>query len=148
MDDHQAGTVIEIPELVVSAMWAHAQTAVPDEACGLLAGRDSAVRMAYCLTNIAASPSRYTVDPTGHFGALQHAERNGWDLIGVFHSHPHGPAVPSATDIAGALEPGWHYLILGFAGRRRGELRAYRIREGAAWEEDVVTTNRRFASCS
>lgn len=127
--------MIHLPPEARAAIVAHAFWCEPNEACGLLAGIGGQVRMVYALTNVASSPVAYTVDPTEHFRALQHAERAGWDLIGVFHSHPNGPAEPSEVDRRLALAPAWHYVIVGGAGF--GELRSFRIRDGHT-EEEVV----------
>jgi len=94
--------------------------------------------MAYCLTNLDASPVSYTLDPTGHIKALHHAESNGWHLAAVFHSHPAGAAVPSATDVAGALEPEWLYIVIGMAFPGEPSVRGYRIRDGVITEEPLV----------
>ncbi len=131
--------MIQVGAAAVEAMWNHALFCHPQEACGLLAGSRSTVSMVYCLANVAAAPDRYTVEPGGHLGALRHAERNGWELIGVFHSHPQGPPVPSDYDIKGALEPAWHYVILGLDRAGHPVMRSYRIRSGEVTEEPIVT---------
>lgn len=114
----------------------HALMCHPEEACGLIAGDASgAIRMVYPLTNAEASPVRYTIDAREHFGALRHAERNGWELVGAFHSHPTTEAYPSVTDIAKAAEPEWIYLIISLMGAP--QLRAFRIVRGAVTEVDA-----------
>lgn len=106
-------TQLKLPPQARQAMLAHAAFCHPDECCGLLAGDGGGlVRFVYALTNAEPSPITYTIDAREHFGALQHAERNGWELIGAFHSHPHGPPRPSATDLARAAEPDWAYVIV------------------------------------
>jgi proteasome lid subunit RPN8/RPN11 len=117
-------------------MIAHARFADPEEACGLLAAdAGGRLRMAYCLTNLDASPTAYTIDPSEHIKALYHADGLGWHLAGVFHSHPAGAAVPSPTDVARALEPDWLYLIIGLRDPGRPEVRAFWIRDGVVVEE-------------
>ena len=115
---------------------AHCRAELPNEACGLLAGDDSGVQRVYCLANADASPVSYTIDPGGHFAALTDAEHNGWDLIGAFHSHVNAPAHPSPTDVRGAAEPDWVWLV---AGPMTGatELRAFRIRDGLITEQEL-----------
>ncbi len=107
-------TPVLLDPQVREAIVGHARWCSPHEACGLLAlDGDDRVRMAYCLTNVDASPLRFTVAPREHLGALRHAERLGWSIAGSFHSHPSAPAVPSHRDVAGALDPTWLYLIAG-----------------------------------
>ena len=117
---------------MLHAMLVHAGNELPNEACGLLAGNGDEVCFFYPLTNVASSPTRYTVDPDGHFGALQHAERNGWQLAGVFHRHPDAIAEPSAVDVEAALEPDWSHVILGVDG-----LRAWTVRGRTVEEQEI-----------
>jgi proteasome lid subunit RPN8/RPN11 len=115
------------------AIETHAENCQPDECCGLLAADPSGrIRFAYPLDSSKPSPVSFTIDPDEHFGALRHAERQGWEISGVFHSHPGGEASPSATDVAMAFDPEWVHLIL--AG---DELRAFSIRGGEVSEVEV-----------
>lgn len=118
---------------------AHAVAQYPNEACGLLAlDGDGCVRRAYCLTNVDASPVAFTVDPDEHFASLTDAEGMGWSLSGSFHSHPRTAAVPSRTDVTRALEPEWVYVLVGPVEPGPPEVRAWRIRDGVATEEEVL----------
>lgn len=131
-----SGTVafVRLPTEIRRAIVAHAEWAFPEEACGLLAADESGrMRMAYCLSNVERSASRFTVDPVEHFRAMRHAESLGWHLAGSFHSHPHSEAVPSATDLDGALDPEWVYVIAGPVGPAT-PVRCFRIVDGAATE--------------
>ena len=124
--------MIELWTEIGDAVRSHARACAPLEACGLLAGVGQRIEMAYCLDNVDLSPVRFTVDPYGHIGALRHAESNGWEIIGVFHSHPNGPARPSRSDIAGALEPEWYHLIVS-----PEQMSAFRIIDGVVLEEPI-----------
>ncbi len=122
---------------MADAILEHSSLCYPNEACGLLAGDAGGLRMVYCLTNADNSPTRFTIEPEEHFGALRHAERSGWELIGAFHSHVHGPAFPSPVDLAEAAEPEWLWIIAGPVDGST-ELRAYRIADGVATERELV----------
>jgi proteasome lid subunit RPN8/RPN11 len=126
-----------LPEPIRQAIETHARWAFPQEACGLIASDgDGDLRMAYCLTNIEQDPNRYTVDPAEHFAAQRHAERNGWQIAGAFHSHPRSAAIPSAHDVAGALDPNWIYLIAGPVGEQV-PINAFRIRSGIVTDLEI-----------
>jgi proteasome lid subunit RPN8/RPN11 len=115
----------------VEAMIRHAGFTLPDEACGLLAlDAEGDVRFVYCLTNALGSPHRFTIDAAGHYGALRHAEARGWEIAGAFHSHPEGPAYPSATDVAAAVAADWLHVIVGLADPGRPQIAAFAIRDG------------------
>ena len=130
---------MEIPRQIRDAMVAHARFCFPEEACGLLAFDDGGrVRMVYALTNTEHSPVAYTVDPSEHLKAMRHAERNGWELAGVFHSHTHSPAYPSPTDVDRAVEPGWVYVLVSLEDDERPEVRAFRIEGGSIVEVPLI----------
>jgi proteasome lid subunit RPN8/RPN11 len=63
-------------------------------------------------TNVAESARVYTIDPKEHLRAELAAERDGLEVIGVMHSHTHSEAYPSPTDVAQAVDPNWHYVIV------------------------------------
>ena len=129
---------MDLPAEIRRAMVAHASFCLPDEGCGLLAAdRAGRLRMVYCLSNGAPSPSAYTLDPGEHFRALRHAEAQGWHLAGVFHSHPRGPAIPSATDVAQALEPEWLYVVVGLEEPAASEVRGFLDQGGLVTEEPL-----------
>lgn len=94
------------------------------------------IRMAYPLTNDDASPDRFTIAPEEHFGALTHAENSGWVIGGVFHSHPRGPAVPSAIDLAQPHDPEWIHVLVGFSPRL--EVRTWSFHRGEADEIGIA----------
>jgi len=127
-----------LPTQIRDAVLAHAAFCAPEEACGLLAGdADGRLRMVYCLTNARHSPVAYTIEPEEHFRALRHAEANGWELVGAFHSHPYSEAFPSATDRRLAAEPDWIYLIASLVGPDSSRLRGYFLRNGTVEEEPL-----------
>ncbi|HSF85320.1 MAG TPA: M67 family metallopeptidase [Acidimicrobiia bacterium] len=127
---------MRVPQQIHDAILQHARFCAPLEACGLLATDGTgALRMVYCLTNVERSRRRFTVSPQEHFKALQHAERSGWSIGGVFHSHPTAPARPSVVDVAQALDPRWLYVIAGPLASP--ELRAFTIARGEVNELEV-----------
>ncbi len=124
---------------VQMAMVAHCLRGLPEEACGLLAG-DPALGAAvawYPAQNVAHSARVYTVDPLAHLRADRDAEARGLQILGVFHSHTHTDAYPSATDVAQAPDPSWHYVIVSLRDTHP-VMRSFRITEGRVEEESVV----------
>jgi proteasome lid subunit RPN8/RPN11 len=63
-------------------------------------------------------------------------EAAGLDLAAIFHSHPNGPAEPSATDVAQAYYPEAAYLILSPAAAG-WQGRAFTIADGRVTEMPV-----------
>lgn len=83
----------------------------PEEACGILAGRDGRVLQVMVIENELHDRYRYRMQPSQQLQAFQTLEAQGWELLGIFHSHPEGPPEPSPTDIAEAYYPEALHLI-------------------------------------
>ncbi len=81
-------------------MLKQAQAELPNECCGLLAGRIESgvgrVEMHYPLVNESASPSEYYAEP---FAAHKDMRIKGVDLLAIYHSHPTSEPLPSKTDL-------------------------------------------------
>lgn len=122
---------------LTTAQWqsitAHLTSELPNEACGLLAGREGRAQRVYLVANAARSPVRFSMAPEELIRAIIEIEDNGWELIGIFHSHPAGPPTPSATDIAEAYYPDSAYVICCPA-EGGWQARAFEIRDGAVRE--------------
>jgi len=120
-------------------MVGHAYDGLPEEACGLLVGRPAAGQVVRFepTENEARSAKVYTIPPLAHLKIERAAEADGFEVIGVMHSHTHTDPYPSPTDVAQAPDPSWHYLIVSL----RDEapmVRSYRIADRAITEEQVV----------
>jgi proteasome lid subunit RPN8/RPN11 len=124
-------------------MVGHCYDGLPLEACGLLAGDPvtGKVERCYPTANEAASAKLYTVPGKEFLRADRDAEDNGWQIIGVFHSHTHTDAYPSPTDVAQAPDPGWHYVLVSLKDDAP-VVRSYRIVDGKISEEPVVVERR------
>jgi len=117
---------------------------LPDEACGLLAGpvepdgRPSGwVAAVYPCRNADVSARTYTIDSQDQLKAMRAAAKRDLDIVGVYHSHTHTDAYPSATDIRQSVDPNWWYVIVGL---RHGEpdVRAWLLADGTVSEERIV----------
>ncbi len=119
-------TASRIDQRLVNAMVWHSRYEEPAEACGLLAmDAQGSIRFVYCLTNSVEATDSFTIAPHEYFGASRHAERNGWEIAGLFHSHPSGHLIPSATDRSNAPGSDWLYVIVG-----TDEARIFRLVRG------------------
>lgn len=123
---------------------AHSRDERPDEACGLLGGQDGRVEEVYPLPNAEHSPVRYLADPEAQFKAMMEIEERGWEIVAIYHSHPHSPAYPSPTDLEMAFYPDSVYLIISLADREQPRLRAFRIDGDQIEEVEVRVEETRF----
>ncbi len=101
---------LAIPRDQVAEMRDHIEKCLPQEACGLLAGRTGSVQKVIPVANEARSTVRFRMDSREQIEAQQWIEANGLELVGIFHSHPAGPERPSETDIAEAAYPVVHLI--------------------------------------
>lgn len=126
-----------LPQALVAAMLDHARAEAPLEACGIVGGRDGRPATFYPARNADRSPVRYTVDPEDQLRIFTVMDERGEELWAIFHSHPHSPAYPSATDVRYAYYPEAYYLIASPAADPP-ELRAFRIVAGIITEHPLV----------
>ncbi len=111
----------------------HCRAGLPDEACGVLAGDGDMVSAVYGLENALHSPRAFRLPPDGYL-LLAELDEAG-QLLGCFHSHPHGVAYPSETDRREAFWP-IRYAIVSLAGEQP-VLRVFRLskRDGLSARE-------------
>ena len=118
---------------------AHAREESPRECCGLLLGRGDEVAEVRRARNVASSPAtRFVIDPKDHIDARRDGRARGLEILGFYHSHPHGAALPSATDVAEAAYPGSVYAIIGL-GAEVPEVRVFEFADGNFHERPLVT---------
>jgi proteasome lid subunit RPN8/RPN11 len=134
--------MLRLSEDVYLRMVGHCYDGLPMEACGLLAGDPASAKASVCYPtkNEAASARVYAIG-FDYAKAERDADERGVTILGVFHSHTHTDAYPSPTDVAQAVDPGWHYVIVSL---RDGVpvVRSYRIVDGKIEEEAVVLERR------
>ena len=140
------GGGLTLPAPTAHEMLAHARAEVPNEACGLLSGdlRTGTARAYHPARNADASPLRYNVHPDDLVRIIFGMEEQGEDLVGIFHSHTHTPAVPSPTDRASAQYPDAFYVLatLTVPGAAPAEaLRVWRIRAGEIAEVPLTISS-------
>src|SRR3989475_6122607 len=122
--------MIHVPEGAIGVIQEHAIEAFPEECCGFLlghVGEPKRVIEARRGKNIATEDRarRYIIDPLEMLHVDDDARTKGMDLIGIYHSHPNHPAVPSEFDRSRAT-PWYLYLILSIVDRDPREIAARR----------------------
>ncbi len=74
----------------------------PNEACGVLVGRIESGRIVVVkvvpIKNSRPSDRSFELDPQEHYRAWNLADKEGLDIVGVYHTHPHSQARPSTWD--------------------------------------------------
>jgi proteasome lid subunit RPN8/RPN11 len=123
---------VVLARAIVDAMIRHARAELPRECCGLLVAESGRVVEAVPARNVDESPTRYRVDPRDHFALIRRLRGTGRDILGAYHSHPNGPARPSASDVAEAFDAAFVYVIVSLAEPERPVLGAYLFRDERA----------------
>jgi proteasome lid subunit RPN8/RPN11 len=105
----------------IKSILLHAEEIYPQECCGLLLGihqsvdgaetnvvqdiyptpnvwEDSLSAVEQFDCSVATAHRRYRIAPTDMLQAQQHARAQALDVIGIYHSHPNAPAIPSEWD--------------------------------------------------
>jgi proteasome lid subunit RPN8/RPN11 len=93
--------------------WEHVESAYPDEGAGFLIGDDGEVKEILALPNAREDEvrhNRFLITPEDYLKAELKADSLRLSLIGVFHSHPDCPNVPSEYDREWA-QPFFSYII-------------------------------------
>lgn len=118
--------------------------AFPDECCGFLFGQEDPegnrlITEIQVVNNAKEGDKRrrFVIAPLDYIRAEQHAEANDLLLLGVYHSHPNHPAIPSEHDRV-AAQPYFSYVIVSVLEGKIGPVRSWRLNEEAQFEEETV----------
>ena len=125
---------------MVDELVAHARRDHPDEACGVIAGRDGTATRLFVMENAERSPTFYRFDAREQLAVWRDMDDADEVPLVIYHSHTATEAYPSRTDISLAAEPDAHYLLVSTRAPEDVELRSYRIVGGQVTEEPVTLT--------
>lgn len=105
--------MLVVPNRLMNEINAHVEQAYPEEGAGFLIGEQGEVKEIVPLPNAreeGARHNRFIFTPEDYLQAELLADNLGLSLIGVFHSHPDSPNVPSEYDREWA-QPFFSYII-------------------------------------
>ncbi|NTU65337.1 MAG: M67 family metallopeptidase [Chloroflexi bacterium] len=128
-----APVVLTFPHPLYTEMVTHVLSNPTFEVCGLLAGRAGVVDRVWPVPNALQSPVAYRMDGPEFAAAMIGCD---FEPLGIFHSHPVGPAVPSPTDIAEAAYPDSVYVVISLQ-TLPPSVRAFTIVEGQVEEVQI-----------
>lgn len=133
--------MIKISENDYKKIIAHAESVLPEEACGLIAGEitdeGKIIKKVYLLTNIDHSNEHFSLDPKEQLAAIKDMRANGLLPLGNWHSHPESPSRPSEEDKRLAYDSKASYLILSLLDRENPVLNSFRIEDDVAENEGL-----------
>jgi proteasome lid subunit RPN8/RPN11 len=136
--------MLHIPEDLIDKIREHGETHFPEEGAGFILGSvsDDHRYAEYLLpmTNqfeAEARSRRYLIEPEEMIQSEMKAEDLGLEIIGVFHSHPNHPAVPSEFDRERAL-PWYSYIITSIYQDGAQECRSWRLTDERQFSEEEI----------
>jgi len=133
--------MLVIPNSLMAEIHAHVEKAYPEEGAGFLIGEASEVRQIIALSNAReeeARHNRFLFTPEDYLQAELKAENIGLSLIGVFHSHPDCPNIPSEYDREWA-QPFFSYIITRVDEGKAVNSRSWKLLEDRSkYEEEEI----------
>lgn len=118
--------MVKIAKRAYGGIIEHAEAGFPHEVCGVLIGGDGNItNYRECRNlNTERAHDRYDLDPVSFKEADEWARENGMEIVGIYHSHPDHPSLPSETDRQRAW-PEWVYMIFSINGGKYNDARAW-----------------------
>ena len=120
-----------------------ARQTYPHECCGFLYGKEEngkrTITHAQVVDNTREEnrERRFEISPLDYMRAEEHAEQNNLTLLGVYHSHPDHPAIPSEYDLKRAL-PYFSYIIVSVKKGKIADFYSWRLNDQGKFEQEQV----------
>ncbi|AFZ22948.1 putative metal-dependent protease of the PAD1/JAB1 superfamily [Cylindrospermum stagnale PCC 7417] len=133
----------------------HAESTYPDECCGIMLG----YLASGCKTVVEVIPTanawnteaadfadepteysnrrRYAIAPGFMLQAQRDARNRNLNIIGIYHSHPDYPAIPSEWDRLYAWTE-YSYIIVSVQNRKAGELNCWSLDESHQFQAETI----------
>ena len=135
--------MLVIEQKSLDEMYADALRSFPDECCGFFFGNE--IGEERIITNILTVDNskegdkrrRFEIAPKDYLDAERFADENELQLLGVYHSHPNHPAVPSEHDRI-AAQPYFSYIIISVKENEIADIRSWQLNENFMFEEESI----------
>jgi len=136
--------MIKLEPQALDTMLQDAVNTFPDECCGFFFGREEGEGRLITDVQVVHNAKegdkrrRYEVAPRDYLKAEAYADEKGLALLGVYHSHPNHPALPSETDRL-AAQPFFSYIIISVLEGRVDAIRSWQLNDQEQFEEKTLT---------
>ena len=134
--------MIKLSKADYNKIIAHAESELPNEACGLIAGNidgeNKEIKKVYFLTNTDHSNEHFSLDPREQLAAVKDMRKNGLVPLGNWHSHPESPSRPSDEDKRLAYDSKASYMILSLMDRENPVINSFKISSSQAEKEELI----------
>ena len=119
----------------------------PDECCGFLLGSEDeqgnrTITHLIVVDNAKEGDKRrrFVISPGDYLKAELFAEEKELILLGIYHSHPNHPAIPSEHDRL-AAQPYFSYVIISVMNGEPAAIRSWRLNEQEHFDEETISEN-------
>jgi proteasome lid subunit RPN8/RPN11 len=135
--------MLHINQSALDQMLADAERSFPDECCGFFFGTEDGeqrfVKEILVVDNSKEGDKRrrFEISPRDYLRAEAFAEEKGLLLLGVYHSHPNSPAIPSAQDRM-AAQPYFSYIIISVFDGEFSHIRSWQLNENQQFEVESI----------
>ena len=129
---------------IYNRMLDDARKCFPDECCGFLFGEENGANRHFSEILIVDNAKegdkrrRFSITSRDYMKAELMAARLNLTLLGVYHSHPVHPAVPSVHDLNVAM-PYFSYVIISVYGQDDISVRSWKLNDERQFEEELVS---------
>ncbi|MBW4572399.1 MAG: M67 family metallopeptidase [Tolypothrix carrinoi HA7290-LM1] len=126
----------------------HAASTYPEECCGIILGylaNESKTVVEVIPTENAWSGEtvldnkrrRYAIAPEIMLKIQKEARSCSLNIIGIYHSHPDNPAIPSESDRILAWQE-YSYIIVSVPNGKAGELKSWHLDDTHQFQEEAI----------
>jgi proteasome lid subunit RPN8/RPN11 len=129
---------VKLSRALADELIAHAHDDLPNECCGMIAGRGDTATRVLRTENSEGSPFMYVMDPQEQMRLMDAIDDAGEDLLAIYHSHTRSAAYPSRTDVELAFYAQPLYVIVSLADQDNPDIRAFTLSRAAADGEQIA----------
>jgi proteasome lid subunit RPN8/RPN11 len=132
-----------IEQKPLDEMYRDALQSFPDECCGFFFGKE--LEEERIVTNVLVVNNskegdkrrRFEISPKDYLNAEKFSDENDLQLLGVYHSHPNHPAIPSEHDRI-AAQPYFSYIIISVKENAIAAIRSWQLNDNFQFEEETI----------
>ena len=135
--------MLYLKTIIKKNLIADAINTFPDECCGFLIGtddeKDRLIEEIIIVDNAKDGDKRrrFEISPKDYMKAERYADDKNLKLIGIYHSHPNHPSIPSEHDRIQA-QPYFSYVIIAVRENEFVNLQSWRLNDCQQFEEEAI----------
>ena len=116
----------------------------PDECCGFFYGTEDSIGNRHITEILVVNNSKYgdkrrrfEISSNDYLKGERFAQVKNLEFLGIYHSHPNHPAIPSEHDRI-AAQPYFSYIIISVLSNNTTDMRSWRLNDNFQFEEEEI----------